>query len=76
MVLRMYIMISQLRRLTALLKAGQNSGGGGGGSAKVGRRSMSGETNRYNFIWVILHAKLQMSESYITRKTTHDLCYL
>lgn len=76
MVLRMYIMISQLRRLTALLKAGQNSGGDGGGNAKVGRRSMSEETNCYNFIWVIRHAKLQISESYTTCKTTQDLCYL
>jgi hypothetical protein len=33
MVLRMYIIISQLRRLTTLLKAGQNSGGDGGGNA-------------------------------------------
>ena len=40
-------MISQLRRLTALLKAGQNSGGGGGGNAKVGRRSMSEEISSY-----------------------------
>ena len=37
MVLRMYIITSQLRRLTTLLKAGQNSGGGGGGNAKMGQ---------------------------------------
>lgn len=70
MVLRMYIMISQLRRLTALLKAGQNSGGGGGGNAKVGRRSMSEEISSYYFIWVIRHVKFQISESYTICKTT------
>ena len=56
-------MTSQFRRLTTLLKAGQNSGGGGGGNATVGGRWMAEETNSYIFIWVILHAKLQMSKS-------------
>lgn len=44
MVLRMYIMTSQFRRLITLLKAGQNSGGGGGGNAIIDGRWMSEET--------------------------------
>lgn len=68
MVLRMYIMISQFRRLTTLLKAGQNSGGDGGGNAIVDGGWMAEETKRHIFIWVILHAKLQISKSYITCK--------
>lgn len=68
-------MISQLRRLTTLLKAGRNSGGGGGGNAIVSGRWIE-ETNKYIFIWVILHAKLNMSKSYVTCGTTRDFCYL
>lgn len=63
-------MISQFRRLTTLLKAGQNSGGGGGGNAIVDGRWMAEKTNRHIFIWVILHAKLQMPKSYSTCKET------
>lgn len=59
-----------------MLKAGQNSGGGGGGNAVVSGRWIGEETNKYIFIWVILHAKLNMSKSYITCGTTHDFCYL
>lgn len=51
MVLRMYIMISQSRRLMTLLKAGQNSGGGGGGNATVGGRWMAEETKQVHFYW-------------------------
>lgn len=41
-------MISQLRRLITLLKAGQNSGGGGGGNA-VGDRRWITEDKQVHF---------------------------
>lgn len=68
-------MISQLRRLITLLKAGQNSGGGGGGNAIGGGEWMGKETNRYIFIWVILHTKVQMSKNNRLHAKQHNLFY-